>query len=210
MLVLAHRGANREQPENTLPAFRRAVELGADGVELDVHRTRDDGLVVRHDADGPAGLLPDLTLAEVAAALPDVPTLAAVLDVCAGLLVNVEIKNLPHEPGYDPGHRAADLVAALLAERGGADRVLVSSFDLDTVDRVHAVSPTVPTGWLTLRADLLDALAVAHDHGHRALHPGVWALAGDVAGEVVGGGARPWPRRERVDGERAGRGPPAR
>ena len=80
MLVLAHRGANRERPENTLAAFRRAVELGADGVELDVHRTRDDALVVRHDADGPFGILSELTRAEVAAALTDVPTLAEVLD----------------------------------------------------------------------------------------------------------------------------------
>ena len=52
-LVLAHRGANRLAPENTLPAFARAVELGADGVELDVHRTADGALVVRHDADTP-------------------------------------------------------------------------------------------------------------------------------------------------------------
>ena len=185
MLVLAHRGANRERPENTLAAFRRAVELGADGVELDVHRTRDDGLVVRHDPDGPFGALAELTLAEVTDALPEVPTLAAVLDACAGLLVNVEIKHPPPDAGHDPDRRAADLVAGMLADRGGADRVIVSSFDLPTVDRVRAVAPAVPTGWLVAWADPIDALAVAHDHGHDALHPGVWSLVGSLAVEVV-------------------------
>ena len=72
-LVLAHRGANRYAPENTLAAFARAVELGADGVELDVHRTADGALVVRHDAGTPAGVLAELTLAEIRAGLPEVP-----------------------------------------------------------------------------------------------------------------------------------------
>ena len=48
--IIAHRGASHERPENTLPAFTRAVELGADGVELDVHLTADGALVVHHDA----------------------------------------------------------------------------------------------------------------------------------------------------------------
>ena len=61
MLVLAHRGANRHAPENTVAAMARAVELGADGVELDVHRTADGHLVVRHDPDTPAGPIGELT-----------------------------------------------------------------------------------------------------------------------------------------------------
>ena len=100
MLVLAHRGANRLAPENTVPAMREAVDRGADGVELDVHRTTDDVLVVRHDAETPIGLLGEVTAVDLARALPDVPTLAAVLDVCRGRLVNIEIK--------DPDPRAAE------------------------------------------------------------------------------------------------------
>jgi glycerophosphoryl diester phosphodiesterase len=49
MLVIAHRGASAELPENTLPAFERAIELGADGIELDVHADADGRLVVTHD-----------------------------------------------------------------------------------------------------------------------------------------------------------------
>src|SRR2546430_12707964 len=50
--VYAHRGASRELPENTMPAFRRAIELGADALETDVHATADGVLVAAHDPDG--------------------------------------------------------------------------------------------------------------------------------------------------------------
>jgi glycerophosphoryl diester phosphodiesterase len=174
VLVLAHRGANRHAPENTVPAMVRALELGADGVELDVHRTADGHLVVRHDADTPVGALGELTLAEIAAALPEVPTLAAVLDVCRGKLVNVEVK--------DPDPRAVDVLISLLGARDGVDDVLVSSFHLSTVARVRATAPEVPTGFLSsLRLDPFAALVTAVEHGHTALHPHVWSLP-DPAG----------------------------
>jgi glycerophosphoryl diester phosphodiesterase len=105
--------------------------------------------------------------------------------VCGGRLVNVEIKNLPHQPGFDPDDRAAAVLVELLAARG-ADRVLVSSFNLTTVDRVRALAPALPTGWLVVGADVGAALARAADHGHRALHPDVGSLAGPVAGALVG------------------------
>jgi glycerophosphoryl diester phosphodiesterase len=185
-LVLAHRGANREAPENTLEAFGRAMALGADGVELDVRRTADRGLVVRHDAAGPAGVLADLGRDEIRRALPDVPDLEEALDGCTGTLVNIEIKNSPRDPDWDPGHRAADLLVELLARRDGRDRVLVSSFDLGTVDRVRTLAPHVPTALLTGRMlDPLDGLRLVEAHGHRALHPAVGTIA-ERAAEIVG------------------------
>jgi glycerophosphoryl diester phosphodiesterase len=60
MLVIAHRGASAERPENTLPAFERAIELGADFVELDVHADRDGRLVVTHDRPKPGATYPSL------------------------------------------------------------------------------------------------------------------------------------------------------
>jgi glycerophosphoryl diester phosphodiesterase len=60
MLVIAHRGASSELPENTLPAFERAIEVGADYVELDVHADRAGRLVVTHDAPRPGGRYPSL------------------------------------------------------------------------------------------------------------------------------------------------------
>lgn len=190
-LVLAHRGANRRAPENTLAAFRAALELGADGVELDVHRTRDGVLVVRHDGDTPFGDLAALTRSEVAQRLPDVPTLADALDVGAGRVVNVEIKNLPHQPGFDPDETVADLVVELLAARRVArsgeaelERVLVSSFHLPTIDRVRVLDPRIDTAWLSYGGDPHDAIRVTADHGHTAVHPAA-SMLGDDADALV-------------------------
>lgn len=177
MLVLAHRGANRLAPENTVAAMVRAMELGADGVELDVHRTADDHLVVRHDAGSPTGVLCDLSLAQIRSALPEVPTLAEVLDVCQGALVNVEVK--------DPDPRAVDLLVTLLGARDGADDVIVSSFHLPTIDRMRSLAPHVATGLLTVGIDPLEALVTVDSHGHRALHPDVRALRGPVLGALT-------------------------
>jgi glycerophosphoryl diester phosphodiesterase len=180
MLVLAHRGANRRAPENTVAAMRQAVDLGADGVELDVHRSADGELVVRHDADTPAGRLGDLTVRAIRTACPDVPLLDTVLSVCRGRLVNVEVK--------DPDPLAVEALLEVLAARRSepSDDVLVSSFDLATIDRVRARAPHLPTGYLSFGLEPDSALALAHDHGHTAVHPDVWTLTnGDVTGFVT-------------------------
>jgi len=186
-LVLAHRGARQDAPENTIEAFVLALVQGADGVELDVHRSADGGLVVHHDADATGvGLLALRTLADIRAARPDIPTLDEVLDECAGALVNIEIKNLHGDGDYDPDDTAAELVVACLGRRGGDDDVLVSSFNLATINRVRALDPSVPTGFLTMLGfDPIDALDVCAAHGHGALHPFVGMLAGPVAAATV-------------------------
>jgi len=186
-LVLAHRGANRVAPENTLAAFEQALAMGADGVELDVHRTADGTLVVHHDAAAPGlGLLAGLTVADIRVARPDLPTLDEALDTCAGRMVNVEIKNSPGDPDHDRAERAADLVVERLQARNGRDHVVVSSFSLATVDRVHALDATVPTALLTARTtELVALLKLAHEHGHRALNPRVHALVGRRAARLA-------------------------
>jgi glycerophosphoryl diester phosphodiesterase len=186
-LVLAHRGANRVEPENTVAAFTRAFELGADGVELDVHRTADGGLVVHHDAVAPGvGLLAATPFEAIRRAAPGIPSLAEALDACVGRFVNVEIKNSPGDPDHDPTAVAADLVVELMAARDVDDRVLVSSFALSTIDRSRALDPTVPTALLTARTTgLADALEVAHDRGHGALNPRAHALVGRRADRLV-------------------------
>ena len=155
MLVLAHRGANRQAPENTVPAMVRALEVGADGVELDVHRTADGALVVRHDVETPVGPVTRLTRAELAVALPEVPVLEEVLDVCRGRLVNVEIK--------DPDPRAVDraAVALLEARARGATRCWCRRSTSPTVDRVRDLAPDVPSAFLSFGLDPLEALDTA-------------------------------------------------
>jgi glycerophosphoryl diester phosphodiesterase len=135
-LLLGHRGASAHVTENTLPAFRRALADGADGVELDVQRCLTGEIVVFHDddlsrlADRPERIpdLPMRTLREIRLrAGGEIPTLAEALEACGpDALVNVEIKY----DGYLPSGCAA-LVAGtseVIARAGARARVLVSSF----------------------------------------------------------------------------------
>lgn len=158
-LVLGHRGASAVEPENTLQAFRAAGRLGADGVELDVHGCADGTLAVHHDAVLRDGRPLAVLLAETLP--PAVPTLVQALDACEGLLVNIEIKD-----------RCAQDVVALLQARGGADRVLVSSFDPGVVAAVHELDANVATGQLFFETDdVAVTLAAAAAAGHVAVHP---------------------------------------
>jgi glycerophosphoryl diester phosphodiesterase len=171
-LVYGHRGASADAPENTLEAFALARDQGADGVELDVRRCRDGDMALHHDAvlaDGRR--LVDLTRVD----LPDTScTLADALDVCQGMVVNIEIKNVPIDPDHDPECRLADTVAALLHDRGGRDQVIVSGFGLRTVDRVREVDPGIPTAFLTFVDPMgAEAIELAAGRGHQAIHPHV-------------------------------------
>ena len=186
-LVLGHRGSPRRARENTLEAFALAREDGADGVELDVHRTRDGSLVVHHDADVEGfGVLADHDLAAIRETFAWLPTLTEVLDECRGLLVNIEIKNSPKDLDFDPDESVAEGVVELLAARGGTDRVLVSSFHLPSIDRVHALAPDLVTGYLAvMHPPPLDAIAAAVAGGHRAVHPFFGVLADTAAATVI-------------------------
>jgi glycerophosphoryl diester phosphodiesterase len=174
-------------PENTVQAFVAASALGADGVELDVHRTADGGLVVHHDAGARrVGVLAEHTEAEIRAARPEIPMLDEALEACAGMLVNVEVKNLPGDADYDPAESVAAGVVELLVRRSLRDEVLVSSFNLESADRVRELDASIPTGFLTLVGmDPVDAVDVAHAHGHGAVHPDVRALTGGAAAATV-------------------------
>ena len=179
MKVIAHRGASVAERENTLEAFRAAVRLNADGVELDVRRTANEVLVVHHDAHLPDGrVIIELQDDE----LPEwVPTLAEVMDVCRDpavdrpFVINIEIKSAPNDPDYDAEHQVSAAVAGLVLGWGlgeaGRD-VIVSSFDMEALNRIRAIDPAIPTGYITfevLAPELLvNRVAAA---GHTAIHP---------------------------------------
>ena len=98
-LVIAHRGASREAPENTPAAFEAAIAVGADAVELDVRRTADGELVVHHNASRrgiPVSMLTYPALVRLSRHEP--PLFDTVLDLCAGrIALDVEVK----EAGYE-------------------------------------------------------------------------------------------------------------
>ena len=146
---IGHRGAPREFPENTLPAFLRALERGAGAVELDVHATADGVVVVHHDAtiartSDPAHVgckLAEMTWGELqhVELVPSifVPSLPQVLSAIAGrAVVYVEIKG-------------ADIEALVLETiRRGPARCAVHSFDHQLIRRCAQLAPEIPRGIL--------------------------------------------------------------
>lgn len=168
--VVAHRGASVAFRENTIDAFVGAADLGATGIELDVRRTADDVLVVHHDVHLEDGRMVRETSADD---LPDwVPTLVDVLDAVGDLWVNIEVKNHPTDPDYDAEHGISIAVAALVDAFDVRDRVLVSSFDLESLMRIREVDPTIPLGWLVwAQADPGQLIGRAEARGMEAIHP---------------------------------------
>lgn len=144
--IIAHRGASRERPENTLPAFQRAAELGADGVELDVHLHDDGTARVHHDP------LP------IGAQGPPPPALADVLDFLAGagLTAYCELK----------GPNTAR--PALAAIRASGVTGAVHSFDHRQVAAARAIDPTVARGVLEVSYPV-DPLHALHQVAGRDL-----------------------------------------
>lgn len=162
-LVIAHRGASGTAPENTMAAFRQAVEMGADMIELDVQRTKDGQVVVIHDATlqrttNGSGAVRELTYAEIEQldagswfgegqefAGERVPLLKEVLEFTKGkCALNIEIKNIPYA---DPGIEQA--VVDLLHETGfPLEQVIISSFDHSCLHRIARLEPNVPTACL--------------------------------------------------------------
>lgn len=169
-LVVGHRGASAHAPENTVAAFELARRMGADWVELDVRVTADDRSTVAHDAHLADGR-PVASLAR--AELPEaVPTLAGALAACAGMGVNIELKNEPGTPQWSEPPRFVKLLARELADSGWCGPLLVSSFDLDTIDAVRTELEEVGTGFLISRVrSVPDLLARTHAGGHVAINP---------------------------------------
>lgn len=190
--IIAHRGASRVEVENTVSAFRRAVQMGADSIELDVRRTLDGILVVHHNPTLDDGRL---IAATAFADLPEhVCTLDEALDACVPLWVNVEIKNDPTEGDFDADDTIADDTIACLSERGEGDaRWLISSFRRETVDRCRALRPSIATAWLTVgvrdeeRAECIRSLSTS---GHVAVHPWVGSVTSAMISDFHAAGLR--------------------
>ena len=183
MQIIGHRGNAGEAPENTLAAFRQAIALGADGVEFDVHLSRDGVPVVIHDESlerttSGRGRVSDATAAALAAleagawfdpplAGEGVPSLAAVLALLAPspLAVHIELKTarFPY-PGLVPA------VLAAVSAAGLTGRTVLSSFNHHTLREAMGLSPRLPCAAL-LDGRLLEPWDYAARHGFQALHP---------------------------------------
>jgi glycerophosphoryl diester phosphodiesterase len=187
-LVVAHRGANAVAPENTMEAYRLAVEMGADAIELDVHLTADGKLALIHDetverTTDLTGSIAAMTMRQLRAAdagyrfeAPDgsfpfrgrglkVPTLAEALKWLpdgTGLVVEVKARAA-----------TAPTISALRRTRvRAAAAVSLISFDERVIEEAHALDPEMPTGYLLVPSQPIEpALIYAVEHGHAAVHP---------------------------------------
>ncbi|MBP7059960.1 MAG: glycerophosphodiester phosphodiesterase [Lachnospiraceae bacterium] len=186
--VWAHRGASGYAPENTLPSFKKAVEMRADGVELDIQLTKDGEIVVTHDekidrvADH-KGWVKDYTLSELKKMdfavtnknfeFVTIPTLKEVYELLkpTGLTVNVEIKT-----GIvfykDIEKKAIELTESM----GMRDRVIYSSFNHYTLQKIKAIDPIIKTGML-----YADGIIDAPKYGKKtvgvdAMHPALYNI----------------------------------
>ena len=187
-LVVAHRGAAAAAPENTMEAYRLAVEMGTDAVELDVHLTADGKLVLMHDdlldrttdRTGPIAAMTfkDLRTADAGfryqaddGSFPfrgkglRVPTLAEVLKwLPAGTSLVVEIK------AREATEPTIEALRSSRVRKAGAVSVL--SFEEKIIDRVRDLDPDLPTGYLLVPSQAIEpALTYAVEKGHAAVHP---------------------------------------
>ncbi|MGB5655060.1 MAG: glycerophosphodiester phosphodiesterase [Acidimicrobiia bacterium] len=191
-LIYGHRGASAHVRANTVEAYALAIELGADGVELDVRPSRDGVLVIHHD-DRPAPGAPpfvELDFDEIRATTPWVPTLDEAWEAIGPTaLLNIEIKNDEREADYDSTHQVAAAVAHWLAGHEIGDRVLVSSFNRDSLAVVKDLAPRVPTGQLAGAA--LDPSVVidqARSDGHISVNLSLARTLQDAKGIVEAAG----------------------
>ncbi len=180
-LVIAHRGASAEKPENTLAAFRRALALDVDGIELDVRVTRDGVPVVFHDASlrrltGIAGQLVRKTWRELAGrrirGTEPIPRLVDVLRLTRGLVVvQIELKSGPVAP----------VLRAIKAARA-TEWVILASFDPRLVAAARDLAPTIPRMLIAVGREaparlvrrLADCGAGGVSVNHRAIRSAAW------------------------------------
>lgn len=188
-LVIAHRGASGELPENTLPAYALAVEQRADMIEIDLHRTRDGAIVVTHDEDlsglGGEGEIVEATLDEVraldAGAGEVVPTLDEVLDrFGAQIAFNLELKRATDAEYPCLEQETLDAVY----HRRLLPQMLFSSFYDPVLARLRALSSDARIGLLISRKFPYRAVARATALGAEALHPEDSIVTSDLVREA--------------------------
>ncbi len=186
MQIFAHRGFSSQYPENTMTAFRKALEAGADGIELDARLTLDGKIVVMHDPSvdrttNGKGKVRDLTFAEILGLdagikkgivfeNEPVPVLEQVFDELGGkLLLNVELCN--YEEGDN--RQLANMAVELIEKYKLVDSVIISSFRFNNLVYVKDKNPNISCGLLA-KQGLMGMFArnlLNHSVSVDALHP---------------------------------------
>lgn len=174
MLKIGHRGAKGHVPENTLASFRKALDMGMDAVELDVHVCATGELVVIHDftvdrTTSGSGEVHKMTLAElkhlVVEGRYDIPTLAEVMTLCKDKCrVNIEMK------GRHTALPVSEFVDRLVKGGWSYEDIIVSSFQREELQIMSETNSSIHLGILT-QASVTQAWEWAEEFKAKALHP---------------------------------------
>ncbi|TDM13169.1 glycerophosphodiester phosphodiesterase family protein [Macrococcus lamae] len=195
--IFAHRGYKKKYPENSMRAFKKAIEFGADGIELDVHLTADHHIVVIHDetlsrTTNLSGSISKMTLSEIHRAkiktgrlkYEKVPLLSQVLDLVhdTKLELNIEIK------GQTDGVLES-LLVDLLNHYSMNERIIISSFYLNSVQLIKQLNPHLETAYLYSRyVDLPWNLKA--DYLFDGIHTNTFYISRNFADRIAGEGLK--------------------
>ena len=174
MISVAHRGASSYAPENTQAAFQKGLELGADFLECDVHLSKDGELIIMHDdkvdrTTNGKGFVKDMTLAELKEldagqgfgarfSEEKIITLDELLDEFYGEIgLLIEIKNASQYPGIE------EKIAALLEEYDDISSIIVQSFDVESMRKMHALLPELQIAILMKASTILPSAKKIED-----------------------------------------------
>lgn len=205
ILKIAHRGARGYEPENTLKAFQKALDLHTDGIELDVHLSSDGHIIVIHDetidrTTNGKGFVNTLSLQELKEFRIEnklqIPTLPEVFDlVNQQCFINIELK----------GQGTADAVVALIElyvseKNWNYNSFIVSSFEWDFLQRINNLNSEISIGVLT-ETDIDSAITFAESIKAKAIHPDFNLLNKENAIQIKEKGFQifPWTINEKED-----------
>ena len=179
----AHRGFSGKYPENTMIAFEKALESGCEGIEMDVHFTKDKEIVIIHDekidrTSNGSGLIKDMTYEELCkidfsyiytdkVGFCKIPTLREYFELVKDkdIITNIELKTGIYE--YDGIEKA---VYELIKEYGLEDKILISSFNHNSVMRMKEIAPEMKYGFLS-ETWILETGEYLNRYGIEAYHP---------------------------------------
>ena len=181
--IIAHRGAAAVCPENTISAFKRAIEMGSDAIETDVQMTKDGHLILIHDeklerTTNGKGWVKEYTLEEIkrldaggwfnnSFTGETIPTVEELFNLISNtnLWVNIEIKaGFVLYPGIEQA------LVSKIKEYNMEDKVIISSFNHYSIDLIRKISPELETAILYV-AGLYEPWDYAKGIGARFLHP---------------------------------------